>query len=95
MNKLLFVIVLLTLICAPAMAQSSKPELLLFGGKNNKTFLGCITCNRLSDISIWNKFGDYGSRFSDTSIWNKFGDYGSRYSDYTLEQIHSRCTCYC
>lgn len=57
--------------------------LLLFGGKNNKVFLGCLNCNKYSSSSIWNVYGNYGSRYSALSIWNKYGEYGSRYNNYS------------
>ena len=56
-------------------------RLLLFGGRNQRVFLGCYDCNRFDADSIHNQFGEYGSRFSSTSIWNRFSDYGSRFSD--------------
>jgi len=58
-------------------------ELYLFGGKDSKVFLGCLTGGKYDSDSIWNKYGDYGSRYSDKSIWNRYGDYGSKYSDYS------------
>ena len=66
---------------SPATLRGQDGELLLFGGRNHETFLGCINCSRFDSSSICNRFGDYGSRFSDTSIWSRFGTYGSRFSD--------------
>lgn len=62
-------------------AQSATPALLLFGGSNHETFLGCLNCGRYDAASICNKYGDFGSRFNNKSIWNRYGDFGSRYSD--------------
>ena len=55
-------------------------NLLIFGGKNHDTFLGCLNCNKYSQNSIWNAYGSYGSKYSSTSIWNKYGSYGGKYS---------------
>jgi hypothetical protein len=54
--------------------------LLLFGGQDHKTFLGCLNCNRFQSSSVCNKFGEFGSKFPSDSIWNKFGNYGSKFS---------------
>jgi hypothetical protein len=80
--KLIVLLVLVVLgLLQPAASIAQTEALLLFGGQNNRIFLGCLNCNRFSSDSICNRFGDYGSRFSDKSIWNRFGDYGSRFSD--------------
>ena len=55
--------------------------LLLFGGRDHHMFLGCLNCSKFDTGSIWNKFGEYGSRFNEASIWNTYGTYGSKYSD--------------
>jgi hypothetical protein len=54
---------------------------LLFGGRDHTVYLGCLNCSKYDSDSIWNRFGNYGSRFSDTSIWNRFGTYGSKFND--------------
>ena len=46
-------------------------------------YLGCLTCDSYASNSVWNQYGDYGSRYSDTSIWNDYGDYGSKYENYS------------
>jgi hypothetical protein len=60
------------------------PELLLFGGKNHKVFLGCLNCSEFDTGSIFNQFGDHGSRFGSESIFNRFSDYGSAYSSHSV-----------
>jgi hypothetical protein len=55
--------------------------LLLFGGDNHKTFLGCLNCSKYDSGSICNKYGQQGSKYSSDSIWNKYGNFGSRYSN--------------
>jgi hypothetical protein len=55
-------------------------KLMIFGGENHKTYLGCLTCSEYEVDSVKNKFGENGSQFSDTSIWNHFSDSGSKFS---------------
>lgn len=53
----------------------------LYSG-DGKVFLGMLTpSDRYGSDSIWNKYGDYGSKYSSNSIWNTYGDYGSKYSN--------------
>jgi len=75
--------VLVVLALAATIAQAQTPELLLFGGDDHKTFLGCLNCSPFDSRSICNRFGDYGSPFSSNSIWNRFGHYGSRFSSFS------------
>ena len=56
------------------------PAYLLFGGDNHDKFLGCLNCSKYDKLSIWNKYGDFGSKYNSDSIWNKYGTYGSKYS---------------
>ena len=60
-------------------AQGTK-ALLLFGGGDHKTFLGCLNCNRYDNGSICNRYGEHGSPYANESIWNRYANYGSRYS---------------
>jgi hypothetical protein len=59
-----------------AEAQVTK-ALLLFGGHDHKTFLGCLNCVDTSDESVCNDVGKYGSDVARNSIWNDVGPYGS------------------
>ena len=68
------------LFCPPSQGQTTK-ALLLFGGKDHKTFLGCFNCVASSSASVCNVAGDFGSIVSDTSIWNIVGKFGSIVSD--------------
>lgn len=54
--------------------------LLLYGGKNNETFLGCLNCPSYDTKSVWCSYGDYGSTYGTKSIWTTYGDFGSTYS---------------
>ena len=72
---------LLAVIIAIGLAASAQtPALLLFGGTNHKTFLGCLNCSKYDSASVCNKYGDVGSRYSSDSIWNRYGNFGSKYS---------------
>jgi hypothetical protein len=62
-----------------ATAQESK-ALLLFGGHDHKTFLGCLNCVDTSSASTCNEVGQYGSEVAANSIWNEVGPYGSEVS---------------
>ena len=78
-RTLLFVLALS--LSSPATLRGQTGELLLFGGLNHETFLGCLNCSRFDSGAVCSRFGDYGSRFSATSIWSQFGTYGSRFSN--------------
>jgi hypothetical protein len=56
------------------------PKLMLFGGADHKTYLGCLNCTSEATDSIWNAKGQFGpgNHFS-TTIWGKFGEYGTDY----------------
>lgn len=66
----------LGLFSPPSQAQTTK-ALLLFGGEDHKTFLGCLNCMASSSDSVCNVAGDFGSIVSATSIWNMVGRFGS------------------
>lgn len=69
------------LISTAAFVHSQSPKaLLLFGGADHKTFLGCLNCIDTSESSLCNEFGKYGSKFQSDSIWNEFGTYGSEFN---------------
>ena len=81
----LSIAVLVTCIClsgAPRhsdAAPANNRALLLFGGTDHKTFLGCLNCTNTSQSSVCNKYGPYGSRYRENSIWNPYGAFGSKY----------------
>jgi len=54
--------------------------LLLFGGIDHKTFLGCLNCTKTDVASVCNEFGKYGSTYEADSIWNPYGTYGSEFN---------------
>jgi hypothetical protein len=60
--------------------RSQTPALLLYGGDDHQTFLGCANCSKFEGDSICNQFGRFGSEFQGDSIWNMFGTYGSKFN---------------
>ena len=58
-------------------------KLVLFGGENNKQYLGCLSCSKYELDALTNEYGTYGNQYAATSIWNVYGTYGSRYSQYS------------
>jgi len=65
-----------------ASSESSSAKLMVFGGENHRTYLGCLNCSQYATDSIFNPYGENGSRYSSESIWNHFSDYGSAYSSF-------------
>src|SRR5665213_1438400 len=70
-----------------AVSQTSLPTppkqpkaLLLYGGTDHKTFLGCLNCVATAKSSVCNEFEKYGSSFQSDSIWNSFGTFGSEFN---------------
>ncbi len=47
---------------------------------DDNIFLGKLTPNKFYTESIFNTFGQYGSKFSQVSIFNKFSNYGNQFS---------------
>jgi hypothetical protein len=63
--------------------------LLVFGGENNKTFLGCLSCPETDLDSLFNRFGTFGSQFAANSILNRFGQFGGKLAPYSPCNVHS------
>jgi hypothetical protein len=66
-----------------ATTSQSSPKIMVFGGVDHKTYLGCLNCNEYASDSIFNAYGTRGSAFSTESIWNHFSEYGSEFSTYS------------
>jgi hypothetical protein len=77
---LLFAGVLAAFLLVSITAAQRPKALLLFGGQDHKTFLGCLNCAVHSAESICNEYGKYGSQYESSSIWNQYGTYGSQYN---------------
>lgn len=71
-----------------ARSQAQSNKLMIFGGEDHKTYLGCLNCNEYASDSVFNSYGSHGSAYSTESIWNHYSDFGSPYS------IHSACNPY-
>lgn len=56
--KILFILFSLLIISVEVSAQT----LLIFGGDNHDVYLGCLNCNKYESGSIWNKYGENGSK---------------------------------
>lgn len=57
-------------------------DILIFGGDNNKEFLGCLTCNEMTGNSVWNEMSPYGWK-NGFGKWNPFGQYKNPFSNYS------------
>ena len=62
-------------------SAAAQRKIMLFGGHDHRTYLGCLSCSEYVNDSVFNAYGNYGSRYSSTSIWNHYADFGSRYSN--------------
>jgi hypothetical protein len=62
--------------------NSYSKDVLIFGGDNNKEFLGCLSCNEMAGNSVWNDMSTYGWR-NGFGKWNPFGQYKNPYSSYS------------
>jgi hypothetical protein len=71
----------LPMVCVPIIVRAQTPALLLFGGNDHETFLGCVNCSQFEATSICNQFGQFGSQFQSNSIWNMFGAYGRKFNN--------------
>ncbi len=68
--------------------RSGAARLLVFGGRNNETYLGCL-CGEYESDSVTNSYGNHGSRYATDSIWNRYGDFGSKYSNSSACNAHA------
>jgi hypothetical protein len=72
-----FVLMSLMSLGLPQVSAQNAKALLLFGGDDHKTFLGCLNCVDTSSVSICNDVGEFGSDVASNSIWNDVGEFGS------------------
>jgi hypothetical protein len=68
---------------AQAAAATTSTKLMLFGGSDHRTYLGCLNCSEYDGNSVFNQFGSFGSPYSSSSIANQFSEFGSVYSMYS------------
>lgn len=83
--KYLITATLLIIISSSLLSQTYK----LYGGIDNKVFLGNLNTNKSDTNSIWNRNGTYGSHLSGKSIWNRVGIYGSEYKKFSPWNRHT------
>jgi len=80
-------VVLVGLACTPTFGQvvtaPAGQKIMIFGGDDHKTYLGCLSCSEYAEDSVLNRYGPNGSKYEDNSIFNRYGVYGGRYGDYS------------
>jgi len=64
--------------------SETRTKIMIFGGQNHRTFLGCLSCSEYERDSVFNEVGPYGSRYTSESIWNSYRQFGSSYSPYSV-----------
>ncbi|MFD2330045.1 hypothetical protein ACFSR7_12405 [Cohnella sp. GCM10020058] len=53
----------------------------LLYSNDGKKYLGKLSSNTYDTESVFNEYGDYGSKYSQSSIWNEYGNYGGDYAN--------------
>lgn len=70
-----------------ASGETAPPsKVMIFGGPDHKTYLGCLSCSQEEQDSVFNRSGHYGQSSGplyQDSIWNSLGQFGSRFSPYS------------
>jgi hypothetical protein len=64
-------------------AGQTATKIIIFGGQNHGTYLGCLSCSQYERDSVFNEVGPYGSRYSNESIWNSYHQFGSSFSPFS------------
>jgi hypothetical protein len=62
-------------------APRSTSKVMIFGGEDHRTYLGCLNCSEYATDSIFNSYGSHGSRYATESVWNHYSEFGSAYSN--------------
>lgn len=73
----------LVLLCLCTSSQAMAAKIMLFGGYNHATYLGCLNCSTSALDSVFNEYGSYGSPYGFNSIFNHYSQFGSAYSMYS------------
>ena len=81
--KTTLLLLILGLLVAALPAHAQRSALVIYGGANQTTYLGCLTCIRFDPESVCRAGGRYGSHLSPQSIWNRSGAYGGQFSPYS------------
>ena len=82
-SALLGLLLLLPKLAQAQVVTAQGHKLMIFGGEDHKTYLGCLSCSSMSVDSVVNSFGPHGSKFMSDSIFNTFGEYGGKFSNYS------------
>jgi len=64
--------------------QVPATKLMLFGGIDHRTYLGCLNCGQYAADSVTNAAGAFGNPYNAASIFDPSGDFGSSYSMYSV-----------
>ena len=67
---------------AAGASESATAKLMIFGGTDHQTYLGCLNCSQYASDSVFNQYSEHGSRYSSESVWNHYSEFGSAYSSY-------------
>ena len=74
-----YALLLLTLAATP----SSAAKIMVFGGNNHETYLGCLSCAHYSLESVRNPAGKYGGAWSMNSLMNPASKFAGTWSQYS------------
>jgi len=69
---------------AQGFGGTQEHKLMIFGGPDHRTYLGCLSCEETAPDSVLNEFGQYGSPYRPESIWNRSTQFGSASSPYSV-----------
>jgi hypothetical protein len=75
------VAVIVLVVTSDTYSQRQPRKIMIFGGRDHRTYLGCLSCPRTAPDSIFNSYGEYGHcrLFSDNLFCRTpFSDFGSR-----------------
>lgn len=70
-------------LCLCVSAEATAAKIMIFGGLNHATYLGCLNCSEYASDSVFNNYGSFGSPYGMNSIFNHYSQYGSPYSMYS------------
>ena|SRR5579863_3513711 len=83
MDKLfLALLTMLSLSVAGAQVVTSPQghKIMIFGGSDHRTYLGCLSCSESQGDSVLNEFGEHGNPYHSESLFNPYQEFGSPYS---------------
>ena len=83
MPRRVAIAITLMLFCLCISTQAAAAKIMIFGGYNHATYLGCLNCSTYAMDSVLNSYGSYGSPYGMNSIFNHYSQFGSPYSMYS------------